>query len=107
MMTNDNKSGRIRVNISLSTEVHARLKAAAKRKDTSVSHLISELAKEHLPGPLCGMPKPTWPQDLPLDATQRIEAYAEEHHTTPVQAVTDWIWSQKVKNENLKGQLSF
>lgn len=38
---------------------------------------------------------------------ERLKQYAFEHHTTVSQAVTDWIWSQKIKNENVRGQMSF
>ena len=37
---------------------------------------------------------------------ERLKQYAFEHHTTVSQAITDWIWREKVKNENVRGQLS-
>lgn len=41
------------------------------------------------------------------DTADRLKQYAYEHHTTVSQAITDWIWSQKVKFENLPGQQKF
>ena len=38
------------------------------------------------------------------DTAERLKQYAFEHHTTVSQAVTDWIWSVKVKNEQVRGQ---
>ncbi len=38
------------------------------------------------------------------DTKERLKQYAFEHHTSVSQAVTDWIWSQKVKNEQIRGQ---
>lgn len=38
------------------------------------------------------------------DTAERLKQYAYEHHTNVSQAITDWIWSEKVKNENLRGQ---
>ena len=38
------------------------------------------------------------------DTIERLKQYAWEHHTNVSQAITDWIWSAKVKNEELRGQ---
>ena len=38
------------------------------------------------------------------DTSERLKQYAYEHHTNVSQAITDWIWSEKVKNANLPGQ---
>lgn len=38
------------------------------------------------------------------DTAERLKQYAWEHHKTVSQAVTDWIWSVKVKNEQIRGQ---
>lgn len=38
------------------------------------------------------------------DTAERLKQYAFEHHTTVSQAVTDWVWSVKVKNEQVRGQ---
>jgi len=38
------------------------------------------------------------------DTAQRLKQYAYEHHTTVSQAITDWIWKQKITFENLPGQ---
>lgn len=38
------------------------------------------------------------------DTEARLKQYAYENHTNVSQAITDWIWSQKVKNNNIKGQ---
>lgn len=40
------------------------------------------------------------------DTIDRLKQYAWEHHTNVSQAITDWIWSAKVKNEQLRGQQS-
>ena len=31
------------------------------------------------------------------DTKERLQAYADEHHTTMSQAITDWIWNQPLK----------
>lgn len=38
------------------------------------------------------------------DTAERLKQFAYENHTTVSQTITDWIWSKKVKGENLKGQ---
>ena len=43
---------------------------------------------------------------LEADTAERLKQYAYEHRMTVSQAVTDWIWAQKVKNENFRGQMS-
>ena len=35
---------------------------------------------------------------LSPDTADRLKQYAWEHHTNVSQAITDWIWSAKVKN---------
>jgi ABC-type phosphonate transport system ATPase subunit len=34
------------------------------------------------------------------DTGERLKQYAKEHHTNVSQAITDWIWSVKVKETN-------
>lgn len=34
------------------------------------------------------------------DTGARLKQYAKEHHTNVSQAITDWIWSVKVKETN-------
>ena len=41
---------------------------------------------------------------LSPDTADRLKQYAWEHHTNVSQAITDWIWSAKVKNEQIRGQ---
>jgi len=41
---------------------------------------------------------------LSEDTIERLKQYAWEHHTNVSQAITDWIWSAKVKNEQIRGQ---
>lgn len=41
---------------------------------------------------------------LSPDTDERLKQYAFENHTNVSQAITDWIWSVKVKNENVRGQ---
>lgn len=43
---------------------------------------------------------------LEPDTKERLEDYAAEKHTTISQLITDWIWSQKVKGGQIKGQIS-
>lgn len=38
------------------------------------------------------------------DTAERLKQYAWEHHTSVSQAITDWIWAAKVKNEQVRGQ---
>lgn len=38
------------------------------------------------------------------DTAERLKQYAWEHHKNVSQAITDWIWSVKVKNEQIRGQ---
>ena len=38
------------------------------------------------------------------DTVERLKQYAWEHHKSVSQAITDWIWSVKVKNEQIRGQ---
>jgi len=38
------------------------------------------------------------------DTAERLKQYAFERHTTVSQAITDWIWREKVKFSNLPGQ---
>ena len=38
--------------------------------------------------------------------SERLKQYAADHHTTVSQAITDWIWSQKVSNGQIPGQIS-
>ena len=41
---------------------------------------------------------------LSEDTVERLKQYAYEHHMNVSQAITDWIWSAKVKNEQIRGQ---
>lgn len=38
------------------------------------------------------------------DTEERLKQYAFENHKSVSQAITDWIWSVKVTNENIRGQ---
>lgn len=40
------------------------------------------------------------------DTEERLKMYAWENHKTVSQAITDWIWSAKVKNTQVRGQTS-
>ena len=44
---------------------------------------------------------------LTPDTVERLKMFAWENHTTVSQAITDWIWSAKVKNDQIRGQISF
>lgn len=37
---------------------------------------------------------------------ERLKQYAEDHHTTVSGAIRQWIWTQKVSNGQIKGQLT-
>lgn len=37
---------------------------------------------------------------------ERLKQYAQDHHTTVSQSITDWIWKQKVSESPMKGQMS-
>ena len=43
---------------------------------------------------------------LDEDTAERLKQYAFENHKTVSALVTDWIWSAKVKNEQIRGQIS-
>ena len=43
---------------------------------------------------------------LTEDTAQRLKQYAWEHHKNVSQAITDWIWSEKVKNDQVRGQMT-
>lgn len=43
---------------------------------------------------------------LTEDTVERLKQYAWENHKTVSQTITDWVWSAKVKNEQLRGQMS-
>ena len=41
------------------------------------------------------------------DTAERLRQYAWENHSSVSKAVSDLIWSVKVKNEQIRGQKSF
>ena len=43
---------------------------------------------------------------LDQDTKERLENYAWENHSTVSKAVTDLVWAAKVRNSQLRGQLS-
>lgn len=43
---------------------------------------------------------------LAQDTKERLEMYAWENHSTVSKAVTDLIWNAKVRNSQIRGQLS-
>lgn len=38
------------------------------------------------------------------DTEERLKQYAWENHKNVSQAITDWIWSEKVKGDSIRGQ---
>lgn len=38
------------------------------------------------------------------DTVERLKQYAWENHKNVSQAITDWIWSEKVRNSQIRGQ---
>ena len=43
---------------------------------------------------------------LTEDTAQRLKQYAWEHHKNVSRAITDWIGSEKVKNDQIRGQMT-
>ena len=43
---------------------------------------------------------------LDVDTVERLKQYALENHSTVSKAVTDMVWAAKVKNKQIRGQLS-
>lgn len=41
---------------------------------------------------------------LDEDTAERLKQYAFENHKNVSQTITDWVWSAKVKGEQVKGQ---
>ena len=39
------------------------------------------------------------------DTAERLKQYAWENHTTVSAAIEQWIWKEKVKNEQVRGQI--
>lgn len=40
------------------------------------------------------------------DTAERLKTYAWENHKTVSQSITDWIWSTKVENKQVRGQMT-
>lgn len=40
------------------------------------------------------------------DTAERLKQYAWENHTSVSHAITEWIWHTKVKNEQIRGQMT-
>lgn len=53
------------------------------------------------------MAKTKFNLSLDTDTAERLKQYAWEQHKTVSALVTDWIWKQKVKNDQIRGQQSF
>lgn len=43
---------------------------------------------------------------LSQDTSERLKLYAFENHTTVSGAIEQWIWQQKVKGDQIRGQRS-
>ena len=43
---------------------------------------------------------------LDEDTAERLKQYAWENHKNVSAMVTDWIWKAKVKNDQVRGQMS-
>lgn len=43
---------------------------------------------------------------LDQDTKERLKMYAWENHSTISKAVTDLVWAAKVRNSQIRGQLS-
>lgn len=53
------------------------------------------------------MPKIRMNISVDEDTAERLRQYAWEHHSSVSKAISDLIWSAKVKNEQIRGQLNF
>ncbi len=103
-------NSKIRVNISISEETHQMLKARAASTGTSVSQVITDLIHEK---GTVAQEGTGWGYDfncsrvicIRKDTDDRLEQWAYENHTTVDQGITDWIWKQKVKQNNIRGQM--
>ena len=42
---------------------------------------------------------------ISADTIERLRQYAADHHTTVSQAVTDWIWKQKVSGSDSRDKV--
>ncbi|MCD7883452.1 MAG: hypothetical protein LUI87_07080 [Lachnospiraceae bacterium] len=40
------------------------------------------------------------------DTAERLKQYAFENHTNVSQAITDWIWKEKVSYYQVRGQIT-
>lgn len=96
------------ISISVTEDTSQRLKAFAARRGSNVSQVITEWIREQVPD-LMNIDIAPDISSLELDSStaERLETWAGEHHTTPVQAVKDWIWAQKIKDPQIKGQMRF
>ena len=50
-------------------------------------------------------PKTSLNLHVRIDTKERLQQYAEENHTTVSQAVTDWIWQQKLRTETKETEM--
>ena len=103
---------KIRVNISITENTHRILKDHAAIAGTNVSQIITDLIMEKArAGEVSTEYGSTGLHERIIrigdDTDERLEQWAYENHTTVDQAITDWIWKQKVKENNIRGQLRF
>ncbi len=96
------KEKRVNVNLSMTVSIRESLKLLAIKNGKSVSALVSTWTREKEQA-LQERP----PIILSHDTLERLEQFAYENHTTPTQALTDMVWKAKVKNANIRGQMSF
>ena len=54
-----------------------------------------------------GMSKIRMNISIDEDTAERLRQYAWEHHSSVSNDISDLIWSSKVKNEQIRGQLNF
>lgn len=53
------------------------------------------------------MPKIRMNISVDEDTAERLRQYAWEQHSSVSKAITDLIWSAKVKNGQIRGQLNY
>ena len=100
-------SPRKRVSILITARAHLALRRLARKKGVSMNEMIQEWiwAEDDLTGAV--RISREWVRDLDIDTLERLQQYCFENHTTPAQAVTQWVWNAKVKNADIRGQMSF
>lgn len=105
-MGQDSGKKRKHVNLSITEEAHALLKAQASRSGTNVSQVVEDWIREEAEQNGQFRVSRQWVKDLDVATLDRLEDYCYEHHTTPAEAVRRWVWAAKVNSKVMRGQQS-